>query len=236
MSLIKPKRRHGPRLLWLFLVLIAVVVSFGFYVYLTVSGVNNSEELKSKHLDYLFYWDDQEGGAYYYLRTSSEGKTILATFPAYSVIENSKEVLDPSAGPATMDLLKSWLGTSGGFSYFVQLSNELVRELSNSLGIEASNPVQFIDALAKRGFKLFDYWKLPGVVKTIESEEPSSTITPKGLAALLKRLGTSSRMAYEVETITQYPLKIKVGVNGESLNRLYIKSESIESVKKALSN
>jgi len=88
--------------------------------------------------------------------------------------------------------------------------------------------------MAVRGFKLLDYWKLGGFSKVIKEFNPSTTITPKGMAVLLKRLSTSSRIAYQVETLTQYPLKIKVGVTGESVNRLYIKTDSIESVKKAL--
>jgi hypothetical protein len=47
MSLIKPKRRRGPRMLWLILVPIFIVVALGLYVYLTMNGVNNSNEVKA---------------------------------------------------------------------------------------------------------------------------------------------------------------------------------------------
>ncbi len=234
MSLIKPKRRRGPRMLWLILVTIFILVALGLYVYLTMNGVNNSNEVKARYVDYLFYLEEPGGGSYYYLLTSNDGRSSLVTFPVYSTIENSKEVLDPKLEASAMKLIQSWLNTSSDYSYYVRLSNTLLSNLSESLGIKATNAVQLIDGMAMRGFKLLDYWKLGGFSKTIKEFSPSTTITPKGMAVLLKRLSTSSRMAYQVETLTQYPLKIKVGVTGESVNRLYIKNDSIESVKKAL--
>jgi hypothetical protein len=236
MSLIKPKRRRGPRLIWVILIPIVVLLALGGYVYLTMSGVDNSNEMKATFVDYLFYWKEPEGGTYYYLRTSIDGRASLVTLPVYSAIENSKEVLDPVLGPKALDLIQGWLGTKSEFSYFSELSQRAVDGFSSSLGIKASNPLQLIDALAKRGFKIFDYWKLGSISKEIKEVDNGSTFTSKGIAVLLRRLGSSSRMAYQVETLTSYPLKVKVGVSGETVNRLYLKRESVESVKRALSN
>jgi len=236
MSLIKPKRRRGPKLLWLILVIVIVVAAGAGYVYFTINGVKSSDEMKAGNVDYLFYWQEGDDSLYYYLRTTAGGRTSVVTFPVYATIENSQEVLDPKTGVAAIDLIHSWLGTNGDFSYFANLSPELIDTLTSRLGVDALNPVQLIDAIALRGFKILDYWKIAGYAETFKEYDGASTMTPKAVAVLLERLGNSSRMAYQLETSTQFPMKISVGVGEESISRLYLKPDSLENVKRALSN
>lgn len=236
MSLIKPKRRRGPKLLWLILVIIVVVAVGAGYVYFTINGVKNSDEMKAGNVDYLFYWQEGADSLYYYLRTTAGGRTSVVTFPVYATIENSQEVLDPKTGASAIEIIHSWLGIKGDFSYFASLSPELIDTLTSKLGVDALNPVQLIDGMALRGFKILDYWKIAGYAETFKEYDGSSTMTPRAIAVLLERLGNSSRMAYQLETSTQFPLKISIGVGGESVSRLYLKPDSLDSVKRALSN
>jgi hypothetical protein len=73
------------------------------------------------------------------------------------------------------------LNTNSDFSYFVNLSPNLISELASGLGVNASNPVQLIDAMAIRGFKLFDYWKINGLAETVKENDGSTTLTSRGL-------------------------------------------------------
>ncbi|RAM63638.1 hypothetical protein DS66_08400, partial [Mesotoga sp. SC_3PWM13N19] len=75
-----------------------------------------------------------------------------------------------------------------------------------------------------------------GLAETVKENDGSTTLTSRGIAVLLDRLGSSSRMAYQLETLTQFPLKISVGLGGETVSRLYLKPDSLDSVKRALSN
>ena len=99
------------------------------------------------------------------------------------------------------------------------------------LGVNASNPVELIDAMALRGFKLFDYWKINDFVQTVKEYDVASILTSEGIAVLLRRLGNSSRMTYKLETLTEFPMKISVGVGGETVSRMYLKPDSLETVK-----
>jgi len=236
MSLIKPKKRRGPKLLWLIIVILVIVAAGAGYVYFTISSVSGSDEMKASYVDYLFHWQEGNEHVYYYLRTTVSARTSVVTFPVFATIENSKEVLDPQLGAEAMRLVHSWLNTNSDFSYFVNLSPKLISELASGLGVNASNPVQLIDAMALRGFKLFDYWKINGLAETVKENDGSTTLTSRGIAVLLDRLGSSSRIAYQLETLTQFPLKISVGVGGETVSRLYLKPDSLDSVKRALSN
>ncbi|MBN2252076.1 MAG: hypothetical protein JW701_00145 [Kosmotogaceae bacterium] len=236
MSLIKPKRRRGPKLLWLILVIIVVAAAGAGYVYFTINGVKNSDEMKAGSVDYLFYWQEGADSLYYYLRTSTGGRTSVVTFPVYATIENSKQVLDPQMGAEAIGLIHNWLGIDSNFSYFANLSPDLIDTLTSKLGVDASNPVQLVDVIALRGFKILDYWKIAGYAETFKEYDGSSTMTPRAVAVLLERLGNSSRMAYQLETLTQFPMKISIGVGEESVSRLYLKPDSLDSVKRALSN
>jgi hypothetical protein len=236
MSLIKPKRRRGPKLLWLILVIVLVVVAGAGYVYFIVNGVNSSDEMKAEYVDYLFYWQSADNPLYYYVRTTTVGRTSLVIFPIFATIQNSKEVLDPQLGADAVEAVQSWLGTSGDFSYFVNFTPDLIDALSSKLGVNASNPVELIDAMALRGFKLFDYWKINDFVQTVKEYDGASILTSEGIAVLLRRLGNSSRMTYKLETLTEFPMKISVGVGGETVSRMYLKPDSLETVKKALAD
>jgi len=83
---------------------------------------------------------------------------------------------------------------------------------------------------------LGEIWIPNGYAEIFKEYDGASTMTPRAVAVLLERLGNSSRMAYQLETSTQFPMKISVGVGGESVSRLYLKPDSLESVKRALSN
>jgi flagellar basal body-associated protein FliL len=53
MSLIKPKKRRGPKLLWLIIVILVIVAAGAGYVYFTISSVSGSDEMKASYVDYI---------------------------------------------------------------------------------------------------------------------------------------------------------------------------------------
>ncbi len=235
MTPIKPKRyRKSKRGFLVLLVIVALVIGFGGYVYLVASGIINSSEMHASNNDYFIYWTAGDDNYYVLVRANDAGRILTVRIPSTGYVEGFERPLQGESVSDDYALVQQWLSLETDHAFHWRMDDRALSALSDKLKIQASNIEDFLEGLAVRGLGFLDYWGLRDFVETIEEHDRESSISRAGFAAFLKRIGEGRRTVFVMESMTSYPIRIVTGTAIEPEPRHFLRAESVDSLRQLI--
>ena len=235
MTPIRPKKYRKSRKGFLALLLIVLVVAgFGGYVYLIASGITSSSEMHASNNDYLILWEGNDHSYYYLIRANDGGRILSVRIPSTGFVEGSERPLQGNAPSSDYELMRRIFDLRSDHVFYWSMDERMLQALSGKLNIQASGIENFLESLAVRGLGFVDYWRLKDFVEVIEEHDPAASINRAGFAAFLKRVGEGRRTAFVIESMTEYPIRIRTSETSapEPINLL--RTESVNSFRQMI--
>jgi len=229
------RRRKSHLGLWISLIVIGIVIAFGLFFW-KIYSVKNSPEFNPSSISVYFLinaneeanLETQESG-YFIIVEGSERSVYVIRVKNHSYNSETKQEIDFENPKLSERLLADMLGVKPIYDYYVIYNKNSFNNFVSSFGVNANNFEDLFNQLAQRGLKIFDYFKLAGVVKKLR---PATTLTSEGLAKLLYSFGTYSVRMLDLTTMTENPLKITV--LNKTFERLYIDLDKLKQLKEEI--
>lgn len=228
-------RRKSHLGLWITLIVIAVIIVFGLFFW-KIYSIKNSPEFNLSSISVYFLInkepfgdsETQEAG-YFIIVDGSRRSAYVIKVKNHSYNSETKQEISFDNPKLSESLLADMLGIKPIYDYYVIYSKESFDEFVSSLGLTANNFEDLFNRLSQRGLKIFDYFKLSGVVKKLR---PETTLTTEGLAKLLYAFGNYSVRMLDLITMTEKPLEINV--LNKTFERLYIDLDKLNQLKEEI--